>query len=243
MESVSNDGERKPQPGAAEGGNRERPDGAADGNTERAGQMEVKPGTEPTAAQAQAVPAEPPAVSAEHRALPAETPAVSAETPGVAAENQAVPAATQGSPAETLAVPPETQAAAAETQLVAAGTQAVTGSGPAQSSDERTWALVTHLSALAGYAIPFGHVFGPLLVWILKRETLPAVDEHGKESLNFQLSCTIYAIVSLILVVVGIGILLLLAVAIFDLVFIIIAAVKAYNGEPYRYPLSIRFIK
>jgi uncharacterized Tic20 family protein len=111
------------------------------------------------------------------------------------------------------------------------------------SSEERTWAMVTHLSALAGYAIPFGHVFGPLLVWILKKETLPAVEEHGKEALNFQISCTIYAAVAFVLVFVAIGLALLLAVAIFDLVFIIIAAVKAYNGESYRYPLSIRFIK
>jgi uncharacterized Tic20 family protein len=201
MESVSSDGERKPQPAEPGGANRELPDGVAAGNTERTGETEVKPATEAVAPEAQPVAAEP---------------------RPVAAETQAVPA---------------------DTRVVPAETQAAVGGGPAQSSDERTWAMVTHLSALAGYAIPFGHVFGPLLVWILKRETLPAVDEHGKESLNFQLSCTIYAVVSLILIVVGIGILLLLAVAVFDLVFIIIAAVKAYNGESYRYPLTIRFIK
>jgi len=111
------------------------------------------------------------------------------------------------------------------------------------NSEERTWTMATHLSALAGYAIPFGHIFGPLIVWILKRESIPAVDEHGKESLNFQISCTIYAAVAFILVFVAIGIPMLLAVAVFDLAFIIIAAVKAYNGESYRYPLCFRFIK
>jgi uncharacterized Tic20 family protein len=168
---------------------------------------------------------------------------VAADTQSVAADTQSPAADPQPVAAEPQPMPAEAQAVPADTRAVPAETQAVAGSGTAQSSDERTWAMVTHLSALAGYAIPFGHVFGPLLVWILKRETLPAVDEHGKESLNFQLSCTIYAVVALVLVVVGIGILLLLAVALFDLVFIIIAAVKAYNGESYRYPLTIRFIK
>lgn len=113
----------------------------------------------------------------------------------------------------------------------------------APSSDERAWAMACHLSALAGFVIPLGNVFGPLIIWLIKRESLPLVDDQGKEALNFQLSATIYAAVSLVLIVVAIGFFLLVAVAIFDLVLVIIAAVRANNGEQYRYPLCFRFIK
>ncbi|NIQ98001.1 MAG: DUF4870 domain-containing protein, partial [Desulfuromonadales bacterium] len=65
----------------------------------------------------------------------------------------------------------------------------------------------------------------------------------GKESLNFQISMTLYMVVAALLVVVGIGIFLLGALALFDFIFIIVATVKAKNGEPYRYPLTIRLIK
>lgn len=109
---------------------------------------------------------------------------------------------------------------------------------------ETTWAMFAHLAALAGFiGIPFGNVIGPLIVWLIKKDTMPLVDEHGKESLNFQISMTIWGLVAALLIFVGIGILLVAAVAIVDLVFLIIAAVKANNGQAYRYPLTIRFIK
>lgn len=108
--------------------------------------------------------------------------------------------------------------------------------------EERTWAMVCHLSTLAGGAIPFGHVVGPLVVWLLKKDEMPLVDDQGKEALNFQISVTIYAIVSGVLVFAIIGIPMLIALGIFDLIVTIIAAIKAYDGEYYRYPLCIRFL-
>lgn len=112
-----------------------------------------------------------------------------------------------------------------------------------QEAQERTWGMLAHLSALAGYIIPFGHIIGPLVIWLIKKDESPFVDDQGKESLNFQISITIYAIVSAILIVIVLGILLLIGIAIFDIIMIIIAAVKANEGEKFRYPLCIRFIK
>ena len=110
------------------------------------------------------------------------------------------------------------------------------------SQDERTWGMLCHLSALAGYIIPFGNIVGPLVVWLIKKDEMPFVEDQGKEALNFQISVTIYVIVSIVLVFVLIGIVLLIAVGIFSLVVLIIAAIKANQGEAYRYPLCIRFI-
>ena len=112
------------------------------------------------------------------------------------------------------------------------------------SSEATTWAMLCHLGALAGFiGVPFGNIVGPLIFWLIKRKDFELVDDQGKESLNFQISLTIYAIVSAVLILVLIGILLIFAVLIFGLVMVIVAAMKANAGEKYRYPLCIRFIK
>ncbi len=109
-------------------------------------------------------------------------------------------------------------------------------------SDERMWAMLSHLSALAGYFIPLGNIIGPLVIWLLKKDQSELVDANGKESLNFQISITIYAIVATILVFVIIGIPLLIALVIFDVIMIIVASVKANERNVYHYPLSIRLV-
>lgn len=109
--------------------------------------------------------------------------------------------------------------------------------------EARTWAMLCHLGALAGYIIPFGHIIAPLVIWLIKKDESPLVDDQGKESLNFQISLTIYAVIAGLLTLVVIGFILLIALGIFDLIVVIIAAVKANDGEKYRYPLCIRFIK
>ena len=109
---------------------------------------------------------------------------------------------------------------------------------------DRTWDCLCHLMALAGLVgIPFGNVLGPLIFWSIKKDEIPSVDEHGKEALNFQISMTIYTIAAGLSIFVLIGIALLPAVLVLNLVLTIIAGVKASNGESYRYPMSIRFIK
>lgn len=110
--------------------------------------------------------------------------------------------------------------------------------------DTRMWAMICHLAALAGLVVPVvGCIIGPLVVWQIKKEEFPFVDEQGKEAVNFQISILIYGIVAGLLCFACVGIILLPAVVIFDLIFMLIAAVKANNGEHYRYPLTIRFIK
>ena len=106
--------------------------------------------------------------------------------------------------------------------------------------DARTWAVFCHLASFSGYIVPFGSIVGPIIVWCIKKDEYPFVDDQGKESINFQLSLVIYA---LALCLTCVGILLLPAVVIAQIVLPIVAAVKASEGVPFRYPLTIRMIK
>ncbi len=110
--------------------------------------------------------------------------------------------------------------------------------------------MVCHLSALLGLLVPWvGGAVGPLVVWLVKRHDHPAIDAHGKESLNFQISILIYATVLSLLAVATMVILigflfmaLALVVWVLGMIFAVVAAVKASNGEFYRYPFTIRFL-
>ena len=118
-----------------------------------------------------------------------------------------------------------------------------TASSPSMpSAEERNWALFAHLSAFAGCLIPFGSILGPLIIWLVKKDQMPFVNDQGAEALNFQITMAIAMVVSAILILILIGLVLIWAVVVFDVVFIIIAAVKASNGEHYRYPISLRLI-
>ena len=111
------------------------------------------------------------------------------------------------------------------------------------SQDEKTWAMLCHLSALAGLVIPVGNIVAPLVVWLIKKDEMPLVDDQGKEALNFQLTIMFAMIAAGILTFLCIGALLMPVIMVLDLVFSIIACVKASNGEDYRYPLCIRLVK
>ncbi len=109
--------------------------------------------------------------------------------------------------------------------------------------NEKQWTFICHLSGLCGYIIPFGNLIVPLIIWSAKKDEMPLVDAHGKEALNFQISITLYLVVSMVFIMVFIGIFMLMIVAILNVTLVIIAAIKADSGELYHYPLSIRFIK
>jgi uncharacterized Tic20 family protein len=118
------------------------------------------------------------------------------------------------------------------------------------SKDVRMWAMFCHLAGLAGFVIPvvLSGIVAPLIVWQIKKDEHPFIDEHGREALNFQISMSLYAIIgSVACLITCVGAILIPflvgGVYIVDLVFLLIAAVKANNGERYRYPLAIRFIK
>jgi hypothetical protein len=81
-----------------------------------------------------------------------------------------------------------------------------------------------------------------MIVWLMKRGDSPEIDAYGKESLNFQISMLIYDAVAAILCAVLIGIPILIGLWVLNTVLVIIASVKAGQGEFYRYPFTIRFI-
>jgi uncharacterized Tic20 family protein len=125
---------------------------------------------------------------------------------------------------------------------------------PAPGSPEsqaRTWNMLCHLSALAGFiGIPLGNILGPLLVWQIKKNEIPSVDVHGKAALNFQITVILAVLVSLIagviLSFICIGVIFFFiagGIGLCGLIFAIIAGIKANNGEDYKYPYSLDLVK
>ena len=123
------------------------------------------------------------------------------------------------------------------------------------SPDERQWAMFAHLSALlgglvtSGWAGSIGFFIGPLVIWLMKKDTMPFVDDQAKEALNFAITVSIACLVLLVLTLVTLGIGALLTVPLFAvvgigaLVLVIIAAMKAKEGVAYRYPFALRLVK
>ena len=112
------------------------------------------------------------------------------------------------------------------------------------SRDVRTWNVLCHATALAGFFVPWaGHILGPLIVWLAKRNDSPEIDENGKESLNFQTSMLIYNVIAGVLCLLLIGFIILAILHILNLVLVIVASIQASEGKFYRYPMTIRLIK
>ena len=117
---------------------------------------------------------------------------------------------------------------------------------PAPSAESsRSWCIGLHLSGFSGILLGWSlmHILAPLAIWLIKRADSPEIDATGKEVLNFQISYTIYSVVAGLLCFVLVGILILPVVLIVWIVCMIIAAVRTSNGEAYRYPFTIRFLK
>jgi uncharacterized Tic20 family protein len=121
---------------------------------------------------------------------------------------------------------------------------------PGPESQARTWNMLCHLSALAGFIIPFGNMLGPLLVWQIKKNEIPSVNVHGKAALNFQITVTLAAFIGVVVAVIlsffCVGFLLIplvVLIGLAGLVFAIIAGIKANNGEDYKYPFSLNLVK
>jgi uncharacterized Tic20 family protein len=149
---------------------------------------------------------------------------------------------------ESPGTPQNAQPVPGEPQGPANVTPAVEPPGRETNKDARMWAMFAHLAGFAGLlpVLPaVGSVIGPLIVWVLKKDLFPFVDEQGKEAVNFQITMLIYGVAAGLLMLLCIGFVLLPAVIIADIVLIIIAAIKANDGCHYRYPypLIIRFIK
>src|SRR5213082_3935865 len=111
------------------------------------------------------------------------------------------------------------------------------------STSVRTWCMLAHATALVVFLVQVaGHVVGPLIIWLAKRQDSPEIDAHGKESLNFQISMLIWNAIAAILILVLIGIPLLILLHILNIIFVIVASIQASEGKLYRYPLAIRLI-
>lgn len=108
---------------------------------------------------------------------------------------------------------------------------------PLSDSDARMWAMFANLSGLI-FAI-----FGPLIILLVFGDRNAFVKSQSTEALNFQITYFISVLVSSLLMLVIIGFILLPIVIIVGVVFMIIASVKSYNGEDYRYPINIRMVK
>jgi len=112
-----------------------------------------------------------------------------------------------------------------------------------QDKETNTWAMILHLSLLSGLVIPMAGLIVPIVIYVIKKDDLPGLTAHGNVVFNWMISAVIYAIVSFILIFVLIGFLTLFAVAILSIVFPIIGAIKASEGEVWPYPLSIPIFK
>ena len=108
---------------------------------------------------------------------------------------------------------------------------------------ERTWAMLCHLGALAGFIFPFGNIIAPLIIWQIKKGESELVNDQGKESLNFQITLAIGYLICIPLFLIVIGFFLMVALGIYALIMIIIASMKANEGQKYRYPICLRLIK
>ena len=112
------------------------------------------------------------------------------------------------------------------------------------SQDERTWGMLSHLSAFVGLVVPFfGAILAPLIIWLAWRDRSPFVGEQAKEALNFNISVAIGWLVCGLLTVVFIGILLGIVLFFCWLALTILAAIRASEGVPYRYPLNLRLVR
>ena len=105
------------------------------------------------------------------------------------------------------------------------------------------WAMFLHLSLLAGFVVPLAGFVAPILIWQLKKEELPDLEDHGKVVINWMLSQFIYMTVSAILILILIGVPLFIAVVVTGIDFPIVGGIKASEGELWPYPLSIPFLK
>ncbi len=119
---------------------------------------------------------------------------------------------------------------------------------PENNREVRTWGMLCHLASIAGFVVPFGHIFGPLIIWLIKKEEEPYIDAQGKESLNFQISITIYGVILLLLFFFASSLYVLLfwlagGLYVTNGLLVILASVQANKGNFYSYPLTIRFLR
>jgi len=106
---------------------------------------------------------------------------------------------------------------------------------------ENSYIALMHVAQFGGYILPFLGFILPVVMWMDKKDQSEAIDKHGKNIVNFMISWALYVAVSSLLIFMVIGIPMLVAMVVMQVTFIILAALKAANGEYWKYPLSIEF--
>ncbi|MEM7344501.1 MAG: DUF4870 domain-containing protein [Chloroflexota bacterium] len=118
--------------------------------------------------------------------------------------------------------------------------------GQELTSDERSMGMLVHLLGLAGFVVPLANFIGPLILWLTKRDESAFLDDQGRESLNFQISMFLWAIVFVILALTIVGLVVaipgLIVMGLATVILPIIGAIKANEGQRYRYPFTIRLL-
>lgn len=111
------------------------------------------------------------------------------------------------------------------------------------SSEDKNWAMLCHLGAFAGFVLPFANVFVPLVLWLMKKDTSAFVEAHGKEVVNFQITLTGVLALCTLLYLVLIGFMFHIIFVVFGVVVTVLGAIRAQNGEGFRYPLTLRLVR
>ncbi len=109
--------------------------------------------------------------------------------------------------------------------------------------EEKVFLTLMHLSQLAGFVIPFGGLILPIVMWVTNKDQSTAINEHGKVIVNWLITMVIAYAICFVLTFVLIGALLMVILLVVHIVFIIIAAIKANNGELWPYPFSLTLVK
>ncbi len=108
---------------------------------------------------------------------------------------------------------------------------------PQLSNDDKNMGMLCHLLGL------FTGFLGPLILWLIKKDTMPYVDYHGKEALNFQISVMLAYILGGATMIICVGYIIFLAAWLCSIIFSILACVAASKGEYYKYPVCLRLVK
>ena len=113
------------------------------------------------------------------------------------------------------------------------------------TAEERNWGALSHVTSFLGYFLFLGQFIPPLVIYFTKKDRSPFIADQAKESLNFQINVVLALLIGAVLFFTGIftcvGLPILILTGVADLVFVLIATIKAHEGEAYRYPVSLRF--
>ena len=118
----------------------------------------------------------------------------------------------------------------------------ITGPGSEPLPEERNWSVGAHVGALVGNVFALGQIVVPLVIWLAKKDESPFIADQARESLNFQISMTLYFVISGALTYILVGFLFIAILAVLEIICVVIAAVHASRGQVYRYPFTLRLI-